>query len=600
VRGAVEAGFARRNAGASNRAFECQHRSVTVARVLPNVTGLDKEFDYRVPESIADPSIGDLVRVDLHGRRVGGWVVALDPPDALSVAELKPIAKVSGRGPAADLIDLAEWAAIRWAGRRRHFLQAASPDRAVVRIPRDQRTGRVVEPRSPASTRILEGGGGVLRLPPTSDPRPAVMSAVALGPTLVVVPAVDRAMLVAAALRRAGLTVAVTPNDWAIAAGGADVVIGGRRAAWAPCPALAAVVVVDEHDEALQDEGSPTWHARDVLIERTQRAGVPLLLTSPCPTLTALEWGPLTRPSHERERKGWPIVEVIDRSDEEPWKRSMVTPQLIRHLRDTARTVVCVHNTPGRSRLLACRQCRSLARCERCDAAVALDDAQQLTCGRCGTTRPPVCLVCGAGRFANLRPGVSRLREEIEAAAGRPAALLTGAAEQQRTAGVSVFVGTEAALHRVERADTVAFLDFDRELLAPRYRAAEQAMALLARAARLVGVRSRGGRILVQTLLPEHVVLQAAERADPGRLVEQERPARKALGLPPFGAYAAISGNGSDEFVASLPRVDGVLVARVGDGFVARGPEWMVLGEVLRQGERRPGSRLRVAVDPPR
>jgi len=573
---------------------------VTVARVLPNVTGLDKEFDYVTPESIGEVQIGDLVRVDLHGRRIGGWVLALDPRGALPVDELKPIAKLTGRGPSADAIELAGWAAIRWAGRRRHFLHAASPDRAVLRIPREQRTGRVVEPRSPASTRILETGGGVLRLPPTSDPRPAVMSAVALGPTLVVVPAVDRAMLVASALRRAGLTVAVMPNDWALAAGGVDVVIGGRRAAWAPCPGLAAVVVVDEHDEALQDEGSPTWHARDVVIERGRRAGVPVLLTSPCPTLTALEWGPLTRPSHERERGGWPIVDVVDRSDEEPWKRSLVTPQLIRHLRDPERTVVCVHNTPGRSRLLACRQCRTLARCERCDAAVALDDAQQLTCGRCGLTRPPVCLACGAGRFANLRPGVSRLRDEIEAAAGRPAALLTASEEQPRDRDVSLFVGTEAALHRVEHADIVAFLDFDRELLAPRYRAGEQAMALLARAARLVGPRARGGRILVQTFLPQHVVLQAAVQADPGRLADEERPQRQALGLPPFGAYAEISGNGSDEFVASLSIAAGVMVARSGDGFVARGPDWTTLGEVLSEGERKPGSRLRVAVDPPR
>jgi primosomal protein N' (replication factor Y) len=340
-----------------------------------------------------------------------------------------------------------------------------------------------------------------------------------------------------------------------------------------------------------------------VLIERARRTGAPVLLTSPCPTLSALEWGPLTRPSHERERAGWPIVDVIDRSDEEPWKRSLVTPQLIRHLREPARTVVCVHNTPGRSRLLACRQCRSLARCERCDSAVALDDAQQLTCARCGQVRPPICSVCGAGRFANLRPGVSRLRDEIEAAAGRSAVLLAGT-EQSRPDDAMVdaglYVGTEAALHRVERADTVAFLDFDRELLAPRYRAGEQAMALLARAARLVGPRARGGRILVQTFLPEHPVIQAAVLADPGRLADADRVQRAALGLPPFGAFAEIAGTGSDEFVASLPSVDGVTVARVADGFVAKAPDWMTLGETLSQGERRPGSRLRVAVDPPR
>ena len=131
---------------------------MTVARVLPNVTGLDKEFDYLVPDSIGDVGVGDLVRVDLHGRRVGGWVVAVDPPDALEVGGLKPIAKVTGHGPSPELVELAEWAAVRWAGRRRHFLVAGSPDRAVTSIPAPNRTGRVVEPRSPASTRILEAG----------------------------------------------------------------------------------------------------------------------------------------------------------------------------------------------------------------------------------------------------------------------------------------------------------------------------------------------------------------------------------------------------------------------------------------------------------
>ena len=97
------------------------------------------------------------------------------------------------------------------------------------------------------------------------------------------------------------------------------------------------------------------------------------------------------------------------------------------------------------------------------------------------------------------------------------------------------------------RADVVAFLDIDAELLAPRYRAAEQAMALLVRGARLVGGRRHGGRLLVQTFLPRHEVVQAALLADPGRLVEPERARRRLLGLPPFAALAAISGAGSDE-----------------------------------------------------
>jgi primosomal protein N' (replication factor Y) (superfamily II helicase) len=572
---------------------------VVVARVVPDVLGIDKSFDYEVPGRLADqPAIGDLVRVDLHGRRVGGWIVELDPVDA-HLEGLKPIAKWSSRGPDRDLVDLAAWSATRWAGRRRNFLAAASPPRNVERVPATRRTGAVVEPRSPASTAILESGGGVLRLPPTSDPMPAILSAAAIGPALVVVPGVDQAILLASRLRRSGLTVALAPSDWPAAAGGVDVVIGSRVAAWAPCPGLASAVVVDEHDEALQDEGSPTWHARDVVVERCRRLGVPALLVSPCPTLTAIEWRPVTRPPHERERRGWPIVDVIDRTDEEPWKRSLVTSELIRHLRDHDRRVVCISNTTGRARLLACRQCRELTRCERCDAAVVQVDDGSLVCLRCDAVRPPVCLSCGAGRFANLRPGVSRLREELEAAANRPAVLVTGEGPE-RPSDAGVYVGTEAALHRVDRADTVAFLDFDRELLAPRYRAAEQAMALLVRAARLVGPRDRGGRILVQTFLPRHDVVQAALLADPGRIVDGERERRRLLGLPPYGAYAEISGAGSDEFVASLDTGTEVTVAGGDQQYVARAADWMELGRVLSSGERPSGSRMRIAVDPPR
>ena len=89
----------------------------------------------------------------------------------------------------------------------------------------------------------------------------------------------------------------------------------------------------------------------------------------------------------------------------------------------------------------------------------------------------------------------------------------------------------------------VVFLDFDAELLAPRFRAGEQALWLLVRAARLVGPRAAGGRILVQTRLPRHEVLEAAVRADPGLLAEAERPRRKLLDLPPYAALARLTGD---------------------------------------------------------
>ncbi len=573
--------------------------SQSVARVLPDVTGLDKSFDYSIPDELrTDVRIGTIVRVDLHGRRIGGWVVELLHESELAQRDLKPIAKITGHGPSEELIELAEWAHVRWAARRiRPFLVAASPKTAVKALPLAHRRAQSPAPASPATTRLLAEGGGVLRLPPRSDVLPSVLSAIARGPTLVVVPTVADASLLAARLRRAGATVAFVPDDWAAAAAGVDVVVGTRSAAWMPCAGMAAAIVIDEHDEALQEERAPTWHARDVIAERCFRAGVPVVYVSPIPTLIAIEElagpdGPV-HPTVERERAHWPHVQVVDRTDEEPWKKSLVTSALVERIRDPLQRVLCISNTTGRARVLACRTCKALVRCEHCDAAVGLADDGRLTCARCLTQRPPVCQECGGGTFANLRPGVTRLGEELQAAANRSAVVVTGKDDAPPPRS-DLYVGTEAALYRVGPVDVVAFLEFDSEMLAPRFRASEQALALLVRAGRLAPT------VMIQTFNPDHEVVRAAVAADPDIVVEVERERRRMLGLPPFGALASITGGYSDEVVAELDR--GVVqVGRDGeDRYLVRAPDWITLGRAINETVRPAGSRARVVVDPPR
>ncbi len=577
-----------------------------VARVVPDVTGLDKQFDYLVPDTWREEvRAGTIVRVGLAGRRVGGWVVAVGPPDPdVPAAKLRPLAKVTGHGPSVELIDVAAWASHRWAADRlRPFLLAASPPRAVPALPAPAVTAGRPGPVDAGAARLLAGGGGVVRRPPSADPIPVVLAAATVGPTLVVTPSVDQARLLGARLRRAGLSVAVVPRDWAAAAGGVDVVVGARAAAWAPMPVVGAVVVLDEHDEALQEERAPTWHARDVAVERARRAGAPCLLVSPVPTLSALDWAGdrVSTPTRNEERAGWPILEVVDRRNDEPWRRSLVSSPLIKALRDPDRTVVCVLNAPGRARRLACRSCRALQRCERCQAAVAQTRDGLLRCARCATERPVVCQACGSSALVVLRPGVSGLREELEAAAGRPVVEITGeTAEDAAGSAAAVFVGTEAVLHRVPRADVVAFLDIDDELLAPRFRADEQALVLLARAARLLGPRADGGRLLVQTRLPHHEVLDAVLHADPGRLSGPALARRRELGLPPARTLAVLSGAGAEELAGALRMDPTVTVAGPADGrYLVRAADPDALGTALAAAPR-PAGRAHVEVDPPR
>jgi primosomal protein N' (replication factor Y) len=550
-----------------------------------------------VPEGLDRArQIGTIVRVQLQGRRVRGWVLEDDViPDP--GVRLKPLAKVTGRGPDATVIDLARWAAHRWAGRTVHLLRTASPERAVDHLPPDRRTGGAGTDDDQAGRDSAPVGLSLLRRPPSTDPLPLIAGLVGQGPVIVVAPTRRQVRSVADAARSRGLGVAVVPGEWAQARSGADVVIGTRAAVWASVPALGAIVVLDEHDEALQQEQAPTWQARDVAIERARRAGVACVLVSPVPSLAALA---VTQPavlSRMEERSGWPVIDLIDRRREPPGRLGLFSDRLVPHLRRPGR-ILCVLNRTGRSRLLACAACGELARCEQCAAAVAEVEAGRLDCRHCGQSRPRLCAACGSQTLKNLRLGVGRAREELAALVREPVGEVT--ATTGTTPTERIVIGTEAVLHQFGEAAVVAFLDVDQELVAPRYRAVEQALALLARGARLLGGRADGGRLVLQTRIPDHEVLQAVLHADPGRIVEAERARRELLGFPPAVALASVAGPGAEAFVGTLelgPRSE-LLGPRDGS-YLLRSPDPVVLADCLATGTR-PSARVRIHVDPAR
>ena len=559
---------------------------------------LGRAFDYLVPDGMdGRVGVGSLVRITLHGRRVGGWVIGLDstPPDG---TVLQPLSKVTGWGPPPDLVDLADWAAHRWAGRPVAFLRTASPPRAVTGVPDAWTPSHPVPTTGDQLAEAAFSTNGVwqptvLRLAPGADRFPLVLSACRRGDALVLLPSVGDAESLGVRLRRAGVPVAVMPDEWAQARGGATVV-GARSAAWAPVVDLAAVLVLDEHDEAYKQEQTPAWHARDVVVERARRAGVPCVLASPCPSLEALEAGRLVTQPRSVEREGWPIVDVIDRRQDEPGRAGLYSPRLVELMRGGGR-VLCVLNRKGRARLLACAACGEMAGCERCGAALGQTEPGTLTCLRCDLSRPTVCAACGGTRMKLLRVGVTRAAEELAALARTEVVEVTGESVPGSLSEARIYVGTEAVLHQVPQADVVAFLDLDQELLAPRYRAAEEALALLARASRILGGRRRDGRLVLQTRLPEHEVVQAALHADPSRVSAAERQRRRILGYPPSTAMAAVSGAAADEYVLGVEGVD-LLGPRDGT-WLLRAPDHATLLSALEQAPR-PAGRLRLDVDP--
>jgi primosomal protein N' len=121
------------------------------------------------------------------------------------------------------------------------------------------------------------------------------------------------------------------------------------------------------------------------------------------------------------------------------------------------------------------------------------------------------------------------------------------------------------------------------------------------------GVLGERGRLLLQTRLPAHEVVEAARRGDPMLVVAAELPRRQALAFPPFGGLAEVSG-APDAVAAICDAVAGAGITVLGpvvDGTRAlvRAPSVGALADALAMPDvdaARARGRLRIDVDPRR
>lgn len=381
----------------------------------------------------------------------------------------------------------------------------------------------------------------VRRLAPNSRIWPTVKTSLEQGQALILLPDEARAGKLVRHARRQGFNCAAWPEQWERAAGGGCSVVGTRSAVFATMPDTHSILMIDEHSEAYHETWkSVTWHAREVARERARRIGVSFTMTSPVPTLEAQKDADLICETRRAEKDGWPRLVTADLRERE--HAGLFSYQLTDELQKASRAV---------------------------------------------------CIV--------KRAGVSEARQQLARLLREPVGKIT--ARDSDTENARVLIGTTAALRRVERCDLVAFLEFDMLLASPHYRAEETALALLADVARLVGSRSNGGRLLVQTRQPDHPVLRSVAEADPGIFSEHDRKLRRDLRLPPFAAVAKATGEEVEHFVKALQTEQSSDIDAMGPdqegAWLLRAPDHSTLCDFLAAVSEIPDS-VRISIDPPR
>jgi primosomal protein N' (replication factor Y) len=584
----------------------------TIAQVVPAVPtfSVDDGFSYAIPGDM-ELSVGSVVRVPLGGRRVRGYVTGMRMGDPTG---LKGVIRSSSPVPVFDspMLETLRSVAVHYVAPLSVVLAKSAPPN-LPGAPRARRFASIPDPPPspiPALTaRLASHRHGrphyLLGRRPWEDTVSGLAAPLleAGRSVMVVMPTVaemedlagtldgrfpDRLLQAASVLDAKAVTAA-----WSRAARHrGHIVVGTREVVFWPVADLGLALMVGEGRKGMKEKSSPTIHAREVLRRRAAVERFGLVLMGSVPTSEVIASGiPVVRLARTRS---WPLVEVVDRNEEPPGSGFLAT-RTMAALRAVAeaggRAFVFTHRR-GYAPAFRCTRCRLVRACPQCDARA---DKTPL-CARCGTQLGP-CLACGASSFEPLGAGVERIAEQL----ARVLPVGTVGSDKR------VWVGTERDLPAVSDVDLAVVVDADGLVQAPNYRAAEDALRLMARVAETVGSGSKR-RAMVQTGRPEDPVIAALRRGDPQDFLAATVHERAATRLPPAGEVLVIELDGTGE-------VDGEIRQLAADRAEVFGPadhsgrnRWLVQGSDLRavriglrrlvQSWRDAGYRVRVDVDP--
>ncbi|MBG7587976.1 helicase PriA, partial [Rothia kristinae] len=210
-------------------------------------------------------------------------------------------------------------------------------------------------------------------------------------------------------------------------AGLADVVIGTRSAAFAPVPELGLLACFDDGDSNLTERQAPYAHARDVLLLRSARQEVPLLLSgyavsAEAQRLVDTGWAVPLSPDREDLRRTSPLVVATSDSYQRARDPLAALARIPQRAHQAARralehgpVLVQVART-GYAPTLACQRCRTPARCPHCHGPLGLtrDSRSHAECRWCGRAAADwACPSCGNRTWRLSTVGALRTAEEL-------------------------------------------------------------------------------------------------------------------------------------------------------------------------------------------
>ncbi len=369
------------------------------------------------------------------------------------------------------------------------------------------------------------------------------------------------------ALLHSGLTPGERYDEWQrIASGEAQVVIGARSAVFAPLSDLGLIIVDEEQDSSFKQEDSLRYNARDVAIVRARYLDAVVVLGSATPSVTSFHHGSqgkyhLLKMNNRVGGRLLPTVSVVDlRKRDKDSGRGLFHKLLEDGIRENFKAkqqTILLLNRRGFSTSVICQDCGSLVECRHCNVTMNYHKKRKiLLCHYCGYSLPVAirCLSCNSATLQPIGFGTERVVEAVEALV--PDARITrldsdissdrknflSILQSVRDGAIDILVGTQLiakGLH-FPNVTLVGIVLADSGLAFPDYRSAEKTYQLIAQVTGRAGRGDREGRVIIQSMHPEHYAIRLAAQHNYNELAGQEIDIRRQAGFPPFTRLASI------------------------------------------------------------
>ncbi len=341
------------------------------------------------------------------------------------------------------------------------------------------------------------------------------------------------------------------------------VVIGPRSALFAPLQNIGLIIVDEEHETTYkQTDTSPRYSARDTAIVWAKMHNAIVVLGSATPSLDSYynarrKKYTLLEIRNRVENIKMPFVHIVDMKRNRARIGSTVTlfsqilAEKIADRLSRKEQIILLQNRRGYSSFMQCVECGYIPLCANCDISLTYHShSEEMKCHLCGHRQPAYhqCPACGGKQIdykgmgtqriqddlLKLFEGVRILRMDQDTTRGKNR---HGAILQAFGAGkADILLGTQMIAKGLdfENVTLAGVISADVGLAIPDFRSAERVFQLLTQVAGRSGRGKKGGEVVVQSYLPRHHSIQAAEQHDFIGFYMQEMQHRRDYKYPPF------------------------------------------------------------------